>query len=300
MTKFSDLMRPSVDYVFCRLFGSEKNKDRLISLLNSILNGKPFIKDVDIDPTEYKKTYRNGKAIRLDIKATTDDGTIINVEMQCIDTKYVIYRAELYQAMMLQDLYMQSGDNYKNIPNRISIWICKSDAIDRPGCIHEALLMYKATKLAPIEVASSKYRCIIIELSKLDKYEAEDVGNMFKTWMDFVNDPKKLSTNELSIKEVDKAIKDLEYLSHDKTARADYIYRMKEINDMINAKSEGIEIGREEGLKEGKEEGLKEGERIGEAKGKIEMAKKMLLDGMSIDIILKYSGLSVEEIEKLK
>ena len=54
------------------------------------------------------------------------------------------------------------------------------------------------------------------------------------------------------------------------------------------------------GLREGKEEGLREGEKKGENKKAIEMAKKMLSDGMSMDIITKYSGLSIEEIEKLK
>ena len=39
---------------------------------------------------------------------------------------------------------------------------------------------------------------------------------------------------------------------------------------------------------------------IGREEEKLRIAKAMLADGMSIDIIAKYSGLSVEEVEALK
>lgn len=315
-----DLMLPSVDYVFCRLFGSEKRKYRLISLLNAILNGKPYIKDVTIDPTEFKKTYVDGKTIRLDIKATTDDGTIINVEMQCVDTKYVIYRAELYQAMMLQDIYIKAGETFKNIPNRISIWICKSDAVDRPGCIHEVLAMFKATKFAPVAIASEKYRCIVIELTKLNEYDDKEVGEMFKPWMSFVDDPQHLPDNVLSIGEVQEAVEELEFLSHDSETRTDYVYRMKEINDMINAKSEGYEdgkadgieigikkgikkgirqgeeIGIKKGIRQGEEIGIKKGEEIGARKMAIKIAKNALAVGLTPQQAAEISSLEIEEI----
>lgn len=42
-----------------------------------------------------------------------------------------------------------------------------------------------------------------------------------------------------------------------------------------------------------------EGIEEGKIETKIETAKKMLLDGMPVDLILKYTGLSKEEIEKL-
>ncbi|WP_165741918.1 JAB domain-containing protein [Candidatus Thiosymbion oneisti] len=57
--------------------------------------------------------------------------------------------------------------------------------------------------------------------------------------------------------------------------------------------------GKEEGLKAGKEEGLYLGEKIGEEKGKKEMAKVMKQEKVSITIIAKASGLSIEEIKEL-
>ena len=54
---------------------------------------------------------------------------------------------------------------------------------------------------------------------------------------------------------------------------------------------EGIQIGEERGEKKGKKEGLME--------GKIEMAKSLKQQGIETPIIVKASGLSLKEIEKL-
>jgi len=56
------------------------------------------------------------------------------------------------------------------------------------------------------------------------------------------------------------------------------------------------ERGRVEGRAEGRAEGLQEGENV----KAIEIARKMLEDNMPIDIIVKYSGLTKDEIEILK
>ena len=51
----------------------------------------------------------------------------------------------------------------------------------------------------------------------------------------------------------------------------------------------------EEGMKEGMKEGLEKGEQ----KKQIEIARKMREDGISIDIIIKYTGLQSSDIENL-
>ena len=52
----------------------------------------------------------------------------------------------------------------------------------------------------------------------------------------------------------------------------------------------------EKGKLEGKIDGLKEGE----TKGKLEIAKKMLASGLSVESIAQYISLSIEEITKLR
>jgi predicted transposase/invertase (TIGR01784 family) len=55
--------------------------------------------------------------------------------------------------------------------------------------------------------------------------------------------------------------------------------------------AKGIEKGREEGIEKGREEGREEGKR--------EDARRMKGDGMSSELISKYTGLSAEEIAEL-
>jgi predicted transposase/invertase (TIGR01784 family) len=59
------------------------------------------------------------------------------------------------------------------------------------------------------------------------------------------------------------------------------------------------EDARAEGLAEGKAEGLAEGKAKGLAADKLEIAGRMKKDGVSAEIIAKYTGLSLEDIGKL-
>ena len=65
------------------------------------------------------------------------------------------------------------------------------------------------------------------------------------------------------------------------------------------ALEQGLEQGRSEGLAQGRNEGLEQGRTEGIAEGKLEMAKAMKADNEPIDKIIKYTGLSKEEIEQL-
>ncbi|MBP0962059.1 MAG: hypothetical protein J5864_07925 [Oscillospiraceae bacterium] len=48
------------------------------------------------------------------------------------------------------------------------------------------------------------------------------------------------------------------------------------------------------------DEGMQKGEINGILKHQIETAKNMIFDGVSDDLIIKYSGISPENLEKLK
>jgi len=69
-------------------------------------------------------------------------------------------------------------------------------------------------------------------------------------------------------------------------------------------RTEGLKEGQTEGLKEGRTEGLKEGRTEGLKEGqlaeKYDTARQMLADGLAPATIAKYTGLSLEEIERQK
>ena len=55
----------------------------------------------------------------------------------------------------------------------------------------------------------------------------------------------------------------------------------------------------ETGIREGKEQGKKEGKKEGERLKAIEIAKNMLKDKKDLKEIIKYTGLTEDEIKKL-
>ena len=83
-------------------------------------------------------------------------------------------------------------------------------------------------------------------------------------------------------------------------------------NQIEYARESGREEGREEGLKEGhkkghkegKEEGLKEGRAEGREEGRgeerLKIAMNLIRVGASCEIITQATGLSAEEVSKLK
>ena len=58
-------------------------------------------------------------------------------------------------------------------------------------------------------------------------------------------------------------------------------------------------IAKEEGVKIGEKIGEERGEKRGEKRGKLEAAREFLRNGVDIDIVVKSTGFSRREIEKL-
>lgn len=281
-----ELLPVKNDYVFARLFGKKSHERVLVCLLNSILDGKPYIKSVKLDPTEYKKSSKDGKSIRLDIAATSDNGTKLHIEMQCRNEGNIGDRAAFSQAR-LRDEELREGEDYSSIPDIISIWICDESVTKRKGCSHEIVSMYKDNGVDCVEIASEKMRQFIIELAKLEATPKKFLNDMFTIWMKFIRDPSSIPEEFLSISEVKEAMDELTYMSADPETRKEYNARIKQLNDIRAGQS----VKYKEGLEKGKEEG---------AHNKaIETAKKMISDGLPLDLTAKYSGLSLEELKLL-
>ena len=76
--------------------------------------------------------------------------------------------------------------------------------------------------------------------------------------------------------------------------------KAKSLKEGIEAgKAQGLEEGKAQGLQEGKAQGLQEGKAQGMQQSKIEIAKKMLSKGMSLDLVVEMTGLSEEKIKTL-
>ena len=81
------------DYIFKRVFAFEGNESVLKDLLEAIL--RKNIKNVTIKNPEIIPYEREDKRGLLDIKAETDDGTVLDIEMQMEDKKNIEERGTL-------------------------------------------------------------------------------------------------------------------------------------------------------------------------------------------------------------
>ena len=65
-------------------------------------------------------------------------------------------------------------------------------------------------------------------------------------------------------------------------------------------REEGHKVGKEEGLKEGKKEGLKEGREEGRGEERLKIAMNLIRIGASCEVITQATGLSAEEVSRLR
>ena len=274
------ILDPKEDFVFKALFGTEENKKLLISLLNSILKGKPYINDLSLNNSELTKILEPNKSSRLDILATSDDGTKFNIEMQCrktnnLPTRTLFYTSKLYT----KDL--KENEDY-NKTKVISIWLFGENVTDRKSAINEAYVTFKKNDKDPYEIMTNNLRIIYLELYKYIVSD-ENIKYKLSKWVDFLQDPINLNKETVEDEDIKQARETLNYISTDDKERSILDAIQKSRNDFYNDMTTAKEEGKEEGLKE----------------GKIEIAKNMLKDNVDINIISKYSGLSVEEIKLL-
>ena len=156
-----------------------------------------------------------------------------------------------------------------------------------------------------------------IELEKFKKYKGLSKYKKLDSWIKFIESPEVV---DMSNKEIVKAKKVLDEISQDEHER--YLAEMREKYILDQNATEaagydkGLKKGIEQGLKEGHEKGIKEGLKKGHEKGieeglkkghekgieegKKEIAKKMLKEKISIEVIEKVTNLSKDELKKLQ
>ena len=295
-------IKPTDDYVFKRLFGDEENKDILISFLNAIFKEYDFlpeINDLKFENNEITKDFGEGRNGRLDVKATTNNGDIVDIEIQSIDTGNLINRGIFYNSWLMAT-NVKKGSNLEDIPRVISIWIIKNEPRkDNIFYKHKSPIELNNIKSEINKIdnesltTSDKFNIIFIFLSKIKEGL---LNKNLENWLKFIDNQ---SINGVRDNNIIKANYKMDIFRGDKSMKERFESHMKFVlnknTDISIARNDGIKIGR----KEGRDEGIKVGREEGEKNKSIEIARNMLKDNVDINIISKYSGLSIEEIKNL-
>ena len=301
------LLLPKLDVVFHALF-REENKDILGVLVSDIIKEEVKIKSID------KNRYVNiieadDKLGVMDIRADLENDTNCIIEIQLKPCKNEPERILYYWA----DAYARQakrGEKYKILKKTISIAILDHELEALKGIDELGVKWQIREELTGKRVLTDRLELIIIEIPKAIKLYAKMPQNPICQWMMFLDNPnqKEVASIMEENKAIKKAIGELEQVSGDEKIRRIAELKEKYIRDeqasLEYAKDEGYKTGKEEGMKAGIEEGMKagieEGMKAGRNEGKNEIAKNMLKENLSIELISRLTSLSQEEIEKLK
>ncbi|MFT8343308.1 Rpn family recombination-promoting nuclease/putative transposase [Clostridium beijerinckii] len=279
-------LNPKVDFAFKKLFGSEENKDILISFINSMLSEDQQIKDVHLKNPYNIANYRKDKMSILDIKAVDEKGTWYDIEMQLSEQIFYEKRAFYYWAKVYSD-QLEGGYNYDKLRKTISINILDFDYLDE----EEFHNVYKVYNEKSKNELSSVFEMHFLELNKFKK-DFKDVRTALDRWIVFLNRAYELEKDkipeELAVDEaVKKAVERLDVMYLDKDEREIYENDLKRLRDYI-AEMKTTEI-----------RGIEKGIKKGENKKAFEIAKN-LLDVLDNETIAVKTGLNINEIEKLR
>jgi predicted transposase/invertase (TIGR01784 family) len=119
-------IKPTVDFVFKKVFGSPENVAVLIGLLNAILKlAHPIVHVEILNPFSYQE-FADDKLIVLDIRARDSAGRWLNIEMQVTIFAGLLQRLVYYAGTMYVD-QLKSGGSYADLGSAISI--CLLDKI---------------------------------------------------------------------------------------------------------------------------------------------------------------------------
>ncbi len=269
---------PYTDFGFKYIFGSELNKEYLISFLNALFEGRHNITDI---------TYQNSEhldEVVYDVYCTTDKGDHIIVEMQNVDQDYFADRMVYYSTFPIREQAKRGDWDYKLNPvYTIGIlnFIFDKSSED---VHHEAKLMNVATK----EVFYDKLSFITIELPKFNKKEDELV-TLYDKWLFVLRNLSRLMERPAALQErvFASLFRHAEIDKMQPNERRQYEKSLFDYNDINNSNVKHF--------REGKEEGLKEGER----KKSLEIAIKLKAAGVDEAVIVATTGLTMEEISRL-
>ena len=271
------------DVIFQAFFSRKGNEKYLIDFLNALL--KINIIKIDIrEEVNLEKLSKSEKGGRLDLLATLNDDTIVNIEMQMENSGNILQRNEVYQSKIMSR-ESRAGVEYEDTKQIISVFILNYNLFGFEEYMQKTVTVLEEHRDYCIDKSIQTY---YIQLPKFRKINP-DMNNKLNQWLVFIDgeDWGKIKMAEKNNKILKEAEKEVNYLTGDAETR-----RLAELREkwdfdwnwsMGYAKKEGREEGRKEMLNKQKE-----------------TAKKLLKMGLSVEQISEATELSKEEINKLK
>ena len=282
-------INPYTDFGFKMLFGTEMNKELLISFINSLLSGKEVIRDLTYLNTEHLGTSEADRRAVFDVYCENERGEKILIEMQRGEQQFFKDRSLYYATFPIREQGEKGEWDYRlKAVYVIGILNFKFDSEDDNFFHHEVQLMDVCTK----QVFYDKLTFIYLEIPKFNKSEDELV-TMFDKWLFVLRNLSRLMARPAALQdriftrlfeaaEIAKFTKE-QYEAYEESLK---VYRDWQ-NTIVTAEQKGMAKGMAEGIAKGRME------------QNIANARSMKLARLDYEIISQVTGLSKDEIDKL-
>ena len=294
-------INPYTDFGFKKLFGTEMNKDLLISFLNSVLlNEDQEIADVQYLNTENLGDSYGDRRSVFDVYCMTTAGGRFIVEMQKAEQAYFKDRSLYYSTFAIREQAVKGQKWDYRLDDVYTVGVLN---FMFPGDEYPADKYRHEIKLKDVEdnhVFYDKLTFVYLEMPKFNKTEDELV-TMFDKWMFVLRNLSRLLDRPKALQDrvFDKLFRQAEIAKYTVDERRQYEASLKEYWDYTSTMDTAFMKGEKTGLEKGREEGRAEGREEGREEERLSKARRMKSDGIAVEMIAKYTGLTIDEINAL-
>ena len=279
------------DLVFKLVFGQEGNEEILARLIDALLHfsGNRRIANLTLLSPLNLKEFEDDKFTIVDVKATDFAHRRFTIEMQVNEFPSFEKRMAYYLALLYTG-QLREGDVYSELHPSYGIAILNYVMFDGYDQFQSAFqFQEKTTGLVLPDLMELHF----VELPKF-KTKPRGLQTRLEKWLDIIKFgeryakakslPDELQSDEIIV----KAFKELERVNADEKMRAILEQRDKEERSRLTELHAALKKGRAEGREEGREE------------ERLDVARKMLVEGFEISLIAKMTDVPIAEIEKIK
>ena len=302
----ADILPPSDDRIFKLILASPDGKPALIDLVSALL-GKSVV-NVVVRNSEIPPEDTQEKAERLDLNCGIDDGSQIDLEMQAsrieeeddrsdngfqnLKGKGIYYLCDLHSSQPSKGL-----KRYDKLARTYQVTFCSYTVFpERTNFLNTFSLRHDVDNV----LLSDALHVIYVELSKLKEILKKPVADMtdLEKWAVFFRyaDSRRYrnTVNEVikSKEAMQMAGSLLMSVSQDERERAVFRSRRMYQTDMQSNWNTAFDNGEKQGMAKGVAKGRTERDQ--------EIAKNLIDMKMTNEQIMQATGLSLEEIDKLR
>ena len=286
-------VNPYTDFGFKMLFGTEMNKELLMSFVNSLLQGKEVIRDLTYLNTEHLGTSEADRRAIFDVYCENEKGEKILVEMQRGEQQFFKDRSLYYATFPIREQGQKGEWDYRlKAVYVIGVLNFVFDDSHDDYYHHEVKLMDSKTK----EVFYDKLTFVYLEMPKFNKRE-DELETLFDKWLFVLRNLSRLLERPAALQDriFNRLFETAEISKFTKAQYEAYEDSLKVYRDWKNT----INTAHDKGKEEGREEGRKEGEALGIQKERANTVKSLRDIGMSDEKICSVLHIASEDLQSL-